>query len=558
MLKKMNHLAFTIYLSIYAMFSAITLLTFPFVHSDEPWLAGLSLEYIKAKSIFVTEPFFDLMPREPHAIKSLFHLLQTAFISIFGYSITSVRSISLLCGIIVLIQAYILFLRVSKDIKVSLIVTILLSLNLQFIYASHFARQEMILCLFLFAALLATTNTKYSIKKRVVLSGMIIGVSIGFHPNAFMIGMVIGFIWLYDVMIRKASAVCLLIYAGIIGFSGIFFVGLSLFGNPQFFQDYWTYGKTLNVDAAFPERLNHFFIFYNKLYEQVSGTYYLPDLKVFFMVSAGLILASLLFKTELFRKICKDIRQKALKINTNHKAITQSGNLQTVNDQQSLSIQISRTAETKVLGEYPLVKWLLGILGFNLALFIVGRYNPTSIIFLVLLVHLLFVQFLTCHNLTGKKTVLILILAILISFGQTFSEIYKSRNDSYQYYLSEISENLPTDAIVLGNLNSGFAFKDRDFYDIRNLYYLEDETVEQYIKTRGINTIIYYENYDYIHRNKQWLILYGDDRGYYDDLNAYIKENGTLLHEFASPVYGNRIVRYINDYPWKVWIYHVQ
>jgi len=80
-----------------------TLTTYPLVHSDEAWLAGLSQAYMKNQSIFVTEPFFDLMPRQAHAIKSLFHLIQIPFIHFWGYELFSVRLISLIGGTLVLI-----------------------------------------------------------------------------------------------------------------------------------------------------------------------------------------------------------------------------------------------------------------------------------------------------------------------------------------------------------------------------------------------------------------------------------------------------------------------
>lgn len=82
-------------------------------------------------------------------------------------------------------------------------------------------------------------------------------------------------------------------------------------------------------------------------------------------------------------------------------------------------------------------------------------------------------------------------------------------------------------------------------------------TIGEYIEDNGINTVIYYEEYDYIHRNPQWQILYGDDSHYYDDLQLFLNENASLTGSFESPFYGNRIIRYTGDYPWRVLIYHI-
>ena len=83
----------------YISLNLIYLDKFPFVHSDEPWLSGLSKNMLENTSLSVTEPFFDLMPRYPHALKVVFHLIQIPFIYFFGYNIFSVRLISLIFGL---------------------------------------------------------------------------------------------------------------------------------------------------------------------------------------------------------------------------------------------------------------------------------------------------------------------------------------------------------------------------------------------------------------------------------------------------------------------------
>jgi 4-amino-4-deoxy-L-arabinose transferase-like glycosyltransferase len=138
-----------LYLGIYFIFNLLTLTKFPFVHSDEAWLAGLSNEYILHKSIFVSESFFDLMPRTIHTIKSFYHLLQLPFIGLFGNTVFTVRLISLIASTITLYFFY----KLLRSIKVhhyrALLYTIIFSLNLQFVYAAHFGRQEMLLLMML-------------------------------------------------------------------------------------------------------------------------------------------------------------------------------------------------------------------------------------------------------------------------------------------------------------------------------------------------------------------------------------------------------------------------
>ena len=152
----------------------------------------------------------------------------------------------------------------------------------------------------------------------------------------------------------------------------------------------------------------------------------------------------------------------------------------------------------------------------------------------------------------------------LLSLQSLTTEFNLSADHSYNEYLSDIQNNIDDDAIILGNLSSGFLFHNHTFYDIRNLAFInnntnfpKDTSVEEYIKNRQINTIIYYEEYDYIHRNEEWEILYGDDDLWYDDLQAFLKEKATLTHEFENMYYGCRIIRFLGDYPWKVYIYKV-
>ena len=142
-----------IYIIIYALYSASFLTRFPFVHSDEAWLAGLSRDMQAVGSFGVTEQFFDLKPRVPHALKLLFHALQMGYIHVFGYNILSVRLLSLTSGLICLILLY----YIGKELGgrwMGFGLMVLVSLDVPFIYASHFGRQEIILCISLLSCIL--------------------------------------------------------------------------------------------------------------------------------------------------------------------------------------------------------------------------------------------------------------------------------------------------------------------------------------------------------------------------------------------------------------------
>ncbi|PUU87825.1 MAG: hypothetical protein CI947_2099, partial [Halanaerobium sp.] len=96
------------------------LTNFPFIHSDEAWLSGLSRQIMQTKDLASTEAFFDLMPRHPHAVKIFFHLLQIMFIKLFDYQIFTFRLISLLAGSFSLYIFYKISFLITNSKKLSL------------------------------------------------------------------------------------------------------------------------------------------------------------------------------------------------------------------------------------------------------------------------------------------------------------------------------------------------------------------------------------------------------------------------------------------------------
>ena len=99
------------YLLAYFILNLLFLTKFPFVHSDEAWLSGLTRNMMENKSLWVTEPFFDLKPRNPHGFKTLFHVLQMPFITIFSYKVFSARLMSLTFSVFTLFVFYKSFVR---------------------------------------------------------------------------------------------------------------------------------------------------------------------------------------------------------------------------------------------------------------------------------------------------------------------------------------------------------------------------------------------------------------------------------------------------------------
>src|SRR6056297_241485 len=218
---------------IYIVVNILLLSQFPFIHSDESWLSGLTRQIMSGiasenpASLVLTEPFFDLLPRFPHFIKMLFHALQWPFLAVFGYTPLAPRLLSLSAACLALWFFYRTAGALAQDSEsasssgrsltssrasISFGTVSLLALDIQFIYAAHFGRQEILL-----VAALTTALWLYFRGEQTALDGkagvghraaaMIIGLSIGIHPNAFLISLPIGAFLLIDLVMALVLAV---------------------------------------------------------------------------------------------------------------------------------------------------------------------------------------------------------------------------------------------------------------------------------------------------------------------------------------------------------------
>lgn len=501
-------------LLIYFIINLIFLTRFPFVHSDEPWLSGLSRNIIESKNYSVTETFFDLYERNPHAIKSIFHTIQIAFIKIFGYSVFSVRMVSLVFGILSLLYFYKLCKLIFQSKTLSFITTVFLSLDVQFIYASHFARQEIILLFTLIFVLyyLFKHLDSFNTKDNIVL-GVIIGLSIGIHPNSFIISLPIALIYLYNIAITKKLKIKDFLLLGLIlALFAALFVSLSLYFDSNFFYNYSKYGKQFGVFYSATSKLGQIKDFYLKLYHGVSGTYYTPNIKFQFLLFGFALIISII---KLF--IAKE---KQLKNN--------------------------------------IIAIILSIIAINIGTIIIGRYNQTSVVFVFPLFYILVVYIFSKSMNNYKKFISIAICFALL--GSTVYNVMPYINNDYNNYLNEISKIVKKDDMVLANLNCEFYFDNGKLLDYRNLSFLKsrNKTFEEYIYDNNIEYIIYSEEMDFIYNSRPvWNGLYGNTYYYYNDMKYFLENKCELVHEFNDKSYGIRIARYINKKDWNVKIYRI-
>lgn len=502
---------FVIYIIIWTIINQFLLTRFPFMHTDEAWLAGLSRTMLQEANPAATENFFNLMPRAPHAIKLLYHFLQIIFIKVFGYSLFSTRLLSVFGGALSLAA----FGRLCRYLGLPAIAgTVLLSLEIQFIYASRFGRQEIFILLFMILSL----NLLYSEKRggfiHGLLTGLPVALAVGFHPNAFIAAWPAGLILLSGIIRRKrrpAEGAGFLLAAAA---GAVIFLLLSLRFNTAFTADYGSFGSEVGFFDSFDVKLLGFDEFYRKLFLRVSGTYYTPNLiPIFAAAAAGLIAA-----------VVNAVRKKTI-----HPALFTAA---------------------------------AGIIGVNAGIILIGKYSAPSIVFL--LPFLIILILCGIDGFTGRHRPLLCVAAavvLLINSGIMIAEEVGGGRESYNDYVEKLSAAVPADARTLGGLNAGFYFDEGCLLDWRNLAYLDEAGISlpDYIENNGIEYIIYTDEIDLIYRSRPvWNILYGNPTVYYEQLQTFLAGHCELVAAFDSPCYGTRLTlkRYREN--WGVRIYRVK
>lgn len=509
---KLSQYFIYIFLLLYLVLNIFFLTEFPFVHSDEPWLSGFSRKILEEKTFSTTENFFDLYPRNPHAIKIFFHTIQATVIQTLGYTIFSMRFISLIFGVLTLFIFYKLIHQLLDSIWLSIISVVMLSLDIQFIYASHFARQEIIILFILMAAMYINMVHLDALSlKHVMITGILISISIGIHPNSFVIAIPFGLLYLYQLATRRSSIKLPLLYIVLLSVSASIFIALSFSFNADYISDYQSYGSELGVTLSLLEKFTQLKYFLLKLYYGISGTYYTPNIRFQFVLFSLAYLASVYF---CLQESHKHLRQKILFT-------------------------------------------FLAITGVLMGIVAIGRYNPTSVVFFFPLFYILIIYGLSKLKRNIQRPALFAIVFTLAFISIT--NILPYTKVSYANYLSNIEKTVPKASRVLANLNTEYHFKSKGLYDYRNLAYLEENQVsfDKYIQSHQIEYIIYPEEMDYIYNHRPlYNGMYGNLYPYYDDMQHFLNESCVLVDAFDSH-YGMRIAKYFLTKKWQVKIYKV-
>ena len=482
-------------LCLYLLVNLVLLTRYPLMHSDESWLGGLTRNMMAHASPAVTEPFFDLKPRYPHAIKILFHLLQMPLIGLFGYGVFSLRLLSLLGSCAALWLVYRCS-RVSVGMGLSMGMMALFALCAPFLTAAHTARQEILLLAMMFWLMHVLLQSGGDIQPRTVLRlGCITGLSVGLHPNSFLLAVGCGLTLLCGMLLRREVRLLLLLqYIAVTAAIAAVFVGLSFLFDVQFPAHYHRYGQSeFDLDVPLGDKLSGLAEYLAKLWHGVSGTYILPDLKGPLLLTAGFSLLG--------------------------------------------TVSLIRTRDFRVC--VPLCMTLGALAG---TVFI-GRYNQLSAVLWLLPGLMLLPPFL--HS--GRLARAVLPVMAAVFAAASIQAVSQALPYDYRAYCDQIATFVAPDTKTLANLNTAFYFDNDALLDLRNLAYLQENglTFAQYVESRGIETILWPEEMQLIYDRRPYLnALYGNPRAV-PEVQAFLQTQCTLLGSFENPGYAVRMAQEI-------------
>lgn len=503
---------------LYALLSLASLTFFPFMHSDEGWLASLSRSILTERNIGATEDFFHETDRNPHAIKSLFHLIQIPFTAA-RFTLFSVRLLSLIAGLITLYFLYLASLHIFHDRLFAVIVTGLTALDIQFIYATHFARQEIIILMILSICLCLFYKqfNIWSCKKDIIIGGLL-GISIGIHPNIFIIATGITFLYIFYSTagtITKNKKYPSFLNTGLfiltLGFFGIIYIGFSLILDPEFISNYMNFGSDHGVTSPFIIKLLKLPRFYKKMFFQISGTYYLPDirLQLLMFITSFLVLIPLTFV----------VKKNRITI---------------------LSLQIL-------------------MLGINTGILIIGKYSPPSTIFIFIPGYLLTFTLIKVLFSSPINFVRVSLILTVLTAGISAVQIFPWNTINYNSYIQKIRNHIPDGSKTLANLNSIFAFPPKTLHTYRDLPALDpSHNFKGYINKYKIEYIVYYDELEIVFNERPvWNTMYGNIYPWYEDMTVFLQDNCEQISKWNEPVFGMRIGSYMGKRGGDVTVYRV-
>ncbi len=527
---------------LYLGFHFLTLSSHPFVHSDEAWLASLTRAMLHEHSISAVEDSFRATPRYPHALKILFHAVQAPFIAI-SWRVFSARLPSLLAGFAVLYLSVKIAAALGFYSWTKYLAAVLVAVDPQFWYASHMARSEMLLCLLMLSALYLKLRPYGP-----VVVALPLAASVFVHPNAFVIAMPIGLIYLWEclmsvphVTVRLARIRSTLIFTAVLGAAAFAALFISFSMDPLFLVHFRRFGESVGTGDSLIIKILELPRFFGKMWFRTSGTYYLADARPFLGMGVlgwfGTVLVS----------IAGRLRRKHFP------------------------------------SVYPLILLPAALAAGTT---VIGKFGPPTLIFFFVPAYLLFAGFLSLllrRDSTNAQTadspisdsrvelrnvrfyspearrtqrirplsaipVFLAVMSLIFPVFSTVQEILSSQNrESYADYGAYLKSQIDDNHRVLANLNTAFHFEYDRLVIWRDLAALKEsgQSLEDFLNQQNVGWVVLPAELDLIYQTRPvWNTLYGAP-DWYPEVLELLQRRGTLVGIHESPVYGMRIVPFM-------------
>ncbi|MBA7495004.1 hypothetical protein ES702_05583 [subsurface metagenome] len=196
------------------------------VHLDEPWLSDAALQFLK-NGRFGFSIFGDLYGLDKDVGFGNIHLFAEAMMfKLFGFGLYQARLVSFLSGLLLIWFTYLLGKKLY-DRKTGIMSAVLFSLSGMFVDVSHFARQEMMLALFMAVSLYLYLLAREKRSKILYfITGLLLALSLDVHPNGVAMIVFIGvlFLWEYKSKVFKEKSFWFILcglFLGVIYFFGV-------------------------------------------------------------------------------------------------------------------------------------------------------------------------------------------------------------------------------------------------------------------------------------------------------------------------------------------------
>ena len=523
--------------------NAMCLTRFPPMHADEAWLASETRSILEEHSLKARADFFHITERSPHAIRLLFHTLQAPFVTA-SWSLASVRSLSLLCGLAVIIFTLTSTQRLFVTSAAPILFIAGLALDPLFITSSHLARPEIALCAALAGATAIYLRRPSGKLRFDLLIATIIGLSIGLHANSLLVAFGVGALYVVDLVFkpgRQDALKRLLVVVGTTALWALFWMGASRLLSPDFPRAYTEFGGKYGVGESILVKLLRMPPFYGRLFDGITGTYYLPPLRATLLLFAtgaavGFVLILVKTFTCRFESATTVAKPFAMLIAVNLGLL-------------AIGKYSQPTAVLLLPGGY----WLAAAVLDELAANRTCRYRGFS-----------------CEQ-RGSRVALrppfagmvpVTMTVLLVAAIGTISARAAAPWLAVRYdrYLERIAQHVPADTRVLAGPNTAFAFEHGMLHAINDLEALADIGISfsEYIEYFDIRYILYPDELNRIYAERPvWNDLYGNVALYHPEMLGFLAEECAEVASYDEPVFAMRILLYQQRYASRLTIYEV-